>query len=69
MRYDTEQVYRLADDGDPQAIAVCRTITRCSGPGRYALRQWKPQTKESRAQRQVLTAERLRLRTALLQRL
>ena len=55
--------------GDDQAAAAVRRVAKCSGPGRYALRQWTPQTKESRVQRQALSVERLRLRTALLQRL
>ncbi|MGA3318757.1 MAG: hypothetical protein ABSC64_20250 [Candidatus Korobacteraceae bacterium] len=69
MRYTTAEIYEMADDGDPQAMAVCRAVARCSGRGRYALRQWKPQSKESRAARQALSVDRLRLRAELLRRL
>lgn len=68
-KYSSAEVYELADLGDDQAAAAVRRVAKCSGPGRYALRQWTPQTKESRVQRQALSVERLRLRTALLQRL
>lgn len=83
-RYDTEQVYELAALGDDQAMAVCRAVARCSGPGRYSTRQWKPEpeptigrryerrSSSARASRfhrpDDLVREKLRLRVAVLQR-
>jgi hypothetical protein len=63
-----DEVYQLADDGDPSAVAVVRAVASCGGPGRYQTRQWKPQTKESRAARQALSVDRLRLRAEQLRR-
>jgi hypothetical protein len=68
-RYSTQEVYELADLGDERAMAVARAVAKCSGRGKYATRQWKPQTKESRAARQALGVDRLHLRLAVLQRI
>jgi len=50
-RYSTSEVYQLADDGDERAIAVVWAVASCNGPGRYATRQWKPQTTDRRFER------------------
>ena len=70
-KYSSSEIYSMADAGVAEAIAAVKAVNRCTGPGRYQTRQWKPPVIDRQAEARQAEAEkmRLRLRLSLAQRL